>query len=266
MFIFPSESDVFGLVADLANKAAAVHTHDAADIVSGMLVVDRGGTGTGTALASGSIVVASSGGVYSNDPANLFWDWTYLRLGVTTNTPREALDLGGGRLVGGTYSAGQEIVLDLSAVGSFPGCQFLFPGTGVFMVAEVGVAGTGDVFFQATPATAAGYGYLEAWQGAGLIVGTGSGGGAGGPVILRPQRATATQAVLDATGLFTLGGPVRVGRFTVASLPTPGTAGRVAFATNGRKPGEGAGAGTGVVVSDDGTNWIASGTGLAVTA
>lgn len=46
-----------------------------------------------------------------------------------------------------------------------------------------------------------------------------------------------------------------VNRYTVAGLPLSGEVGRIAFATNGRKTGEGAGAGTGVLVYDDGTAW-----------
>jgi hypothetical protein len=42
---------------------------------------------------------------------------------------------------------------------------------------------------------------------------------------------------------------------TVTNLPAAGQAGRVRFATDGRKIGEGAGAGTGVIVYDDGTAW-----------
>lgn len=42
--------------------------------------------------------------------------------------------------------------------------------------------------------------------------------------------------------------------FTVANLPAAGD-GRLAFATNGRKTGEGAGAGTGIPVYRDGGNW-----------
>jgi hypothetical protein len=51
----------------------------------------------------------------------------------------------------------------------------------------------------------------------------------------------------------------------VASLPT-GAAGSVAFASNGRKNGEGAGLGTGVLVFHDGSNWIAVDTGATVAA
>ena len=36
--------------------------------------------------------------------------------------------------------------------------------------------------------------------------------------------------------------------YTVAALPTTGATGQFAFASNGRKPGEGAGSGTGVPV------------------
>ncbi len=46
-----------------------------------------------------------------------------------------------------------------------------------------------------------------------------------------------------------------VPRLTVANLPTPQQAGRVRFATDGRKMGEGAGAGTGVLVYDDSVAW-----------
>lgn len=53
--------------------------------------------------------------------------------------------------------------------------------------------------------------------------------------------------------------------YTVAGLPA-GTAGNLAYASNGRKAGEGAGVGTGVLVFKDGTAWIACDTGSAVAA
>lgn len=40
-----------------------------------------------------------------------------------------------------------------------------------------------------------------------------------------------------------------------ADLPAAGQPGRVLFVTNGRKVGEGAGAGTGVIAYDDGGAW-----------
>ena len=54
--------------------------------------------------------------------------------------------------------------------------------------------------------------------------------------------------------------------YTVAGLPVAGTAGRYAFATNGRKTGEGAGAGTGVLCYDDGIAWRRVDDGTTVLA
>lgn len=63
------------------------------------------------------------------------------------------------------------------------------------------------------------------------------------------------------------GQPMHLGNFAVADLPTTGiTAGTPAYATNGRKNGELAAAGTGVLVFFDGTNWIACDTGATVAA
>ena len=53
----------------------------------------------------------------------------------------------------------------------------------------------------------------------------------------------------------------------VANLPTTGNSqGDLCYATDGRKPGEGAAAGTGVVVFWSVTSWIAVTSGVAVTA
>lgn len=53
---------------------------------------------------------------------------------------------------------------------------------------------------------------------------------------------------------------------TVASLPAGATAGDLAFASNGRKNGEGGGSGTGVLAFYDGTAWRAVDTGATVAA
>lgn len=60
--------------------------------------------------------------------------------------------------------------------------------------------------------------------------------------------------------------PVSAPKYTVANLPAAGTAARMAYATDGRKNGETAGNGTGVLVFDDGTDWIAVDSGQAVAA
>jgi hypothetical protein len=74
-----------------------------------------------------------------------------------------------------------------------------------------------------------------------------------------------TNTVLDANRLY------NARSYTVAGLPTPGTVGRVAYASNGRAYNgagtlEGAGAGTGVLVIDNGTIWKVAGTNQSVQA
>lgn len=78
-------------------------------------------------------------------------------------------------------------------------------------------------------------------------------------------------AIARATGIATFGaaivagGPVNLKSYTVAGLPA-GSAGDTAYASNGRKNGEGGGAGTGVMVFKDGTAWRACDTGATVAA
>lgn len=57
-----------------------------------------------------------------------------------------------------------------------------------------------------------------------------------------------------------------VGVYTVANLPTDVVAGQTAYASNGRKNGEGVGSGTGVLCFRDGTQWRACDTGATVAA
>jgi hypothetical protein len=64
----------------------------------------------------------------------------------------------------------------------------------------------------------------------------------------------------------TAGVPMRLPTYTVAGLPAVSVAGDMAFATNGRKNGEGGGLGTGVLVFSDGTAWRACDTGATVAA
>jgi hypothetical protein len=71
---------------------------------------------------------------------------------------------------------------------------------------------------------------------------------------------------MDSTTVFDTNGLLNARSYAVASLPAAGTAGRVAYASDGRKAGEGAGSGTGVLVFDDGSNWIAVDTGATVAA
>jgi hypothetical protein len=68
------------------------------------------------------------------------------------------------------------------------------------------------------------------------------------------------------TLIFQLFGPGNLGAFTVAALPTNPIAGQFAYATNGRKVGEGAGSGTGVPVYYSNGAWRVFSTDAAVTA
>jgi hypothetical protein len=73
------------------------------------------------------------------------------------------------------------------------------------------------------------------------------------------------QALLDVAG------SIRPGQYTVATLPAAGTAGRIAYVSNMRvlTAGgtlQGAGAGTGGVASDNGTNWQVAGTAITAQA
>ena len=63
---------------------------------SGVLGVAKGGTGTSTALTIGSLVFAGSGGTYTQDNANLFWDDANNRLGIGTASPAVTFDVNGG--------------------------------------------------------------------------------------------------------------------------------------------------------------------------
>lgn len=88
---------------------------------------------------------------------------------------------------------------------------------------------------------------------------------AGGGFVFGDSSATEIFRIAN-SGAVTATSTVAIGTYTVATLPTAGTARRLAFASNGRKNGEGAGAGTGVVVFDDGTAWRAVDTGATVAA
>jgi microcystin-dependent protein len=63
--------------------------------ISVPLVPADGGTGTTTVFTPGSIVFATTSGVYAQDNANLFWDNTLNRLGIGTDAPTAALDVHG---------------------------------------------------------------------------------------------------------------------------------------------------------------------------
>jgi hypothetical protein len=59
---------------------------------------------------------------------------------------------------------------------------------------------------------------------------------------------------------------VNLSPVSVANLPARAIEGDLSYASDGRKNGQGPGAGTGVLVFFDGSNWIASDSGQTVAA
>lgn len=57
---------------------------DIANYATGILGVSHGGSGTNTTFTQGSIILAGSSGVYTQDNGNLFWDSTNHTMGVGT--------------------------------------------------------------------------------------------------------------------------------------------------------------------------------------
>lgn len=106
------------------------------------------------------------------------------------------------------------------------------------------------------------------WSG-GLVVGSPTSGDLGTgtfnavTIYENGTSLAAKYAALGTANTFT--NPQRLPSYTVAGLPA-GAAGDIAFTSNGRKNGEGAGAGTGVLVFHDGTAWRACDTGATVAA
>ncbi|MGU7784870.1 hypothetical protein [Burkholderia sp. PU8-34] len=72
-------------------------------------------------------------------------------------------------------------------------------------------------------------------------------------------------AITESSGVNFLGA-VKLASFVVATLPTVGTNGQIAYASNGRKTGESAGSGTGVIVYYSNSAWRVFSTDAAVAA
>lgn len=90
---------------------------------SGVLGVAKGGTGTSTAFTSGSVVFSGTGGTYTQDNANLFFDDTNNRLGVGTASPASTMDINGG-------AAQNVVAVSASAVDCSTGNYFTKTASG----------------------------------------------------------------------------------------------------------------------------------------
>lgn len=78
------------------------------------------------------------------------------------------------------------------------------------------------------------------------------------------DRTSDTSATTKAT-LAQVFAAMGVVAYTVGTLPT-GTSGRIIFVSDGRKVGEGAAAGTGVLCNWNGSNWITVDAGTTVAS
>ena len=82
----------------------------------------------------------------------------------------------------------------------------------------------------------------------------------------RPDDTTGDLQYNDGSGFLSVHSFASVAQFTVAGLPAGGTTQNIALATDGRKPAEGVGAGTGMLVFYDGTAWRSSADGTTIQA
>lgn len=97
---------------------------------------------------------------------------------------------------------------------------------------------------------------------------TGDGTGYGFRIGKRSSAGVVTDyvSVNDQTGVTSFSSAIGLASFTVATLPTTATPGQVAYASNGRKSGEAAAAGTGVPVYYSNSAWRVQSTDAAVQA
>ena len=134
-----------------------------------------------------------------------------------------------------------------------------------------------SITLPAASAVAAGTGFTFSVTGTGSvsILPSGSDGIEVGPVVLRQYDRY--HIISDGTSYWHevfrtnavsphFVGPIVLPSYTVVNLPAGMTAGAKAFASNGRKPGEAVGVGTGVEVFFDGQHWISSCGGSPVVA
>lgn len=270
-----TEAHVTNLTTDLAGKASTSHVHSAADITSGTFVAGRipatlnattfGGAITGTTASfSGAITgtaLTATTGTFSG--AVTLGSTTTFAGAVSGADTAGLMALTGNQTVAGTKTFSGTILLAGTDIG------FMKDSSGVVRVTNSSSGYTGLIASVVTATTLAGNNvqgrdtnfFIEsnAFDAAsGFIFRFNSGATFGGSYDVSLYRAAA--GILNVGGGAASGNgqlDMRARNFTVATLPVSaaGTKGRLAFATDGRKNGEGAAAGTGVLCYDDGTAW-----------
>ena len=146
------------------------------------------------------------------------------------------------------------------------GNVFLRPNGVASATGQLALGSGGALTVNGTITTTAGGSLTGTWSNMGTVTTIDiNGGTVDGAVIGGASAAAGTFTTLTATTSVNL--PV----YTVAGLPAAGTAGRMAFASNlrvfnGAGTQEGAGVGTGGLVTDNGTAWKIAGTNVTAVA
>ena len=173
-----------------------------------------------------------------------------------------------------TYIVGKGISVGFQAVyGSNASLPSYLAGNIVFLIGTSNYTITLPAASTVPPGT--GYTFSALGSGVATIATAGSDAIDNGPVGLRQNDRY--HVVSDGSGTWRevfrtnavsprFGGPPILPSYTVAVLPAPASAGAKAYASNGRKPNEAAGAGTGVEVFYDGLRWISVCSGSQVQA
>ena len=199
-------------------------------------------------LATGQQIAFDYNGV-----VNVFFDTSINALHVTNTISAD-----GGLLL--DHNSGTTLYWDASAFGSSGGGHLsgnlLINGT-LYTPSNLTVGGTSYLAGPITAANTATFSSTTAFQGAVSMT-------AGLTVSAGPLVAKGGASITG--GLSVGGGAVGLPTYTVATLPSA-AAGVLAYATNGRKTGEGVGTGTGaLVVGGSGGQWISVMSGTTVLA
>lgn len=102
-FVVSSTTQVGNLNASLLEGNNAAFYRNATNMNAGWLIVERGGIGTTTLAANKVLVGAGINAITA--PANLHWDSTNSRLGISTATPGFSLDVNGGMRIQNSTNA-----------------------------------------------------------------------------------------------------------------------------------------------------------------